>query len=267
MICKLCGENKNLIDAHIVPKALIREILPSDGKALMIIEKGLPFTPKSWSGEYDSEILCSSCDAYLGIFEEIGINILRSVESYETIVSSVDQRVKVYKLIDFNYVSFKLFILSILWKASISKRFAYEAVCLGSYENQVKQMLLNKDFGKDEEFSVFIGKYRPSEINEYQQVKHVMHKVMMSPLKIRIDNITYYELPLLEYMVYVKVSNRPVPRRVLPFSLMKDQPFHIFEMAFDGSHKHKNLLQSVLNQHKIEKAYKQKRDAAKSKCF
>lgn len=263
MLCKLCRKDKKLIDAHIVPKALIREVLPPDKKALLVIEKGLHYTPRSWTGEYDSEILCASCDAYLGTFEQIGIETLRSIKSCETIVSSVNEQVKVYKLVNFDYVRFKLFFLTLLWKASVSKKSSFEVVSLGLYEEAVRQMLLNKDFGGNHDFSLFITVYRPSRLKEYQDVWHILHKSVMSPSKARIEGVTYYEFPVLEYSVYIKVSNQPIPKLFLPVSLMKNQPLHIFEREFDGSRKHENMLHAVLNQQKLEMSHK----ANKAKSF
>src|SRR4051794_1511341 len=46
-----------------------------------------------------------------------------------------------------DYTSFKLLLLSILWRASVAKRSEYRAVALGSHEESIRLMLLERNPG------------------------------------------------------------------------------------------------------------------------
>jgi hypothetical protein len=59
-----------------------------------------------------------------------------------------------YLLTDLDYRSFKLFHLSVLWRASVSTRDEFRLVNLGPYEEKLRTRLLASDPGDPEDFAI-----------------------------------------------------------------------------------------------------------------
>lgn len=53
-----------------------------------------------------------------------------------------------------DYTKFKLFLLSILWKASISSRSFFVDVDLGTHEEVIRKMILTGDAGEEHEYPI-----------------------------------------------------------------------------------------------------------------
>lgn len=75
-ICKFCGQEKKLIDAHIIPKNFY--LMRKKDRYLSINSKTCKYTIQQ-KGGYDSNILCGDCDNHiLGEFDKEGYRILFS---------------------------------------------------------------------------------------------------------------------------------------------------------------------------------------------
>jgi hypothetical protein len=112
------------------------------------------------SGFYDSNILCNKCDN----------EIIGSLENYSKIVfyggkgkaeyfPKIERKInqlnqKYLHLINIDYCKFKLFLLSILWRASISKQKFFESVNLGEHESIIGKMIYDKNPGKSSDYPV-----------------------------------------------------------------------------------------------------------------
>ena len=62
--CKFCGQEKKLIDAHIVPKSFYLGLKEKD-KYLSINSRTAKYTIQQ-KGGYDKNILCETCDSKVG---------------------------------------------------------------------------------------------------------------------------------------------------------------------------------------------------------
>jgi hypothetical protein len=138
------------------------------------------------SGEYEDDILCEDCDN----------RIIGSLENYASKVlyaGQISVKQTNYKLQDglefaqvdgLDYKKFKLFLLSLLWRASISNKAFFQNVSLGPYEEKIRQMIINNDAGSEEIFPCVLLSYRKTSLPE---------KIIMAPKKIRLNNkIGYY---------------------------------------------------------------------------
>jgi hypothetical protein len=125
-ICKLCLKEKELIRrSHIFPNFMYKG-MPDEKGRMYVLSSDRPFKPKiAQSGSHEQYIFCADCDNHiLGQLERSACNYLYN-KPFKT--SSPDFRhIKVgpdATLIQCNaipYKEFKLFLLSLLWRASIS---------------------------------------------------------------------------------------------------------------------------------------------------
>ncbi|MDL2409973.1 hypothetical protein PY650_31025 [Rhizobium calliandrae] len=77
-ICKLCGEEKPLCNAHLLPDSMKRLIVDfkSPGATVQTVHMESPTSYSSQTLSSDKKILCASCDAYLGKFDKKFVELL-----------------------------------------------------------------------------------------------------------------------------------------------------------------------------------------------
>lgn len=123
---------------------------------------------KVYNGEYEPDILCQNCDnIIIGQSENYANKIFYGGKfSKDEDISFYKEKqndLLLYCVSGINYKKFKLFLLSILWRASISQRELFKFVSLGPYEEKIREMLINNDPGEEKEFPCIISKI-PDEI-------------------------------------------------------------------------------------------------------
>ena len=162
--CRLCLRERELLrKSHIIPDFMYRELF--DDKHRMV--KGTPITgerPQNLqSGEYEGGLLCASCDnSIIGGYEGYASKVLYGggipirVEN----VRKADDGLEITILHGLDYKIFKLFLLSILWRASISSLPFFDAVDLGPYEEKLRVALLSGDPGPVGYFPCVLTSYK-----------------------------------------------------------------------------------------------------------
>lgn len=155
-ICKFCGQEKKLIDAHIIPKNFYVE--RKKDRYLCINSRTCNYTIQQ-KGGYDSNILCADCDNHiLGEFDKEGYRILfGDFSKYKYM--QLHPQYKIYQLdnTEFDYGKLRKFFISILWRASISKLEEWSNINLGGYEKKAFEILKGKR-EYDELFKILIYK-------------------------------------------------------------------------------------------------------------
>lgn len=162
MICKLCLQEKKLIRAHIIPDFFYRNLglyIPdSNGqgrvhkaefndKKFYSKKSGLP------TGIYDTNILCKECDNLIGVFEDYAKKVLfdGSIKlpghSFQKLIDK-DSSVEYAYLTGLDYHKFKLFMISIFWRASISNLFS--GIKLEPTDEEIIRLMILENSGKEE---------------------------------------------------------------------------------------------------------------------
>jgi hypothetical protein len=165
-ICKLCDQEKDLLNkSHIIPEFMYQYLF--DEKHQFMMTSSSEFTKdksKSQyrpSGEYEGGILCHSCDNdILGAYESYASRVIYSTKG---VPDNLAVKVTNYQNKDgqswslcenVDYQKFKLFLLSLLWRASISTRHLFSEIELGPHENRIKRMIFTGDPGEEAEYPV-----------------------------------------------------------------------------------------------------------------
>ena len=147
-MCSLCLQDKELIKrSHIIPDFMYQEIFDDKHRLVRFSKDNFPRHSTPPTGEYESDLLCADCDnRLLGGFESYGRQVLYG--------GNIPVQMQNFRQSDgltftqvtgINYLKFKLFLLSLLWKASISKRDFFKNVQLGPYQEILRKMLLEKN--------------------------------------------------------------------------------------------------------------------------
>jgi hypothetical protein len=139
--CRLCHQNRPLRNSHVLPEFLYAALYDEKHRYLavslaedtptVIHQKGLR-----------EKLLCGDCEQLLGRYERYASQLL-----YHKPVSTWKQDQRLIAVDDVDYVQFKLFLLSLLWRAGVSKLPEFNAVELGAHESIIRELLLNDDPG------------------------------------------------------------------------------------------------------------------------
>jgi hypothetical protein len=189
--CKLCLGEKPLIGkAHVIPNWMYFGLFDEHHKTAMIdLEEKVP--PKRPStGIYDANVFCQSCDnVVLGSLENYGRKILYRnngfINFFEAKEITISGGLKSAHLDVDNYASFKLFLISLLWKMHLSNNPFFTQVNLGSiHSERIRSKILNNEKIQESEYEVAIL--------ALDKVPDLITRMISTPKQIKQSGNTYY---------------------------------------------------------------------------
>lgn len=188
MKCKLCQQDKKLLrKSHIISDFLYKEMNLFDNKdhkhrlyEVLLTQDYQIQSKVRQSGGYDKNILCGNCDnkiignleryASLVLFGGVGLSIKPESKESKSIYLGVE---------GIDYRKFKLFLLSILWRAGISTLPIFQNVNLNEHQEVLRERLLKNDPGDSSEY--------PCAIFTYLHHPKIPHQMIVEP-KVIINN-------------------------------------------------------------------------------
>lgn len=157
-ICRFCGRNSKLVESHIIPDFLFRDLKDKNGMIQHVTLNNGESRKVRKSDFVDNNLLCSDCDnRVFGGLEAVASNFL--LKSVYPSLAKIDLKFGVTDIhreqfSGLKYQKLKLFILSVLWRAHHSQQPMFKNVNLGVHEAAIKQMLIAGDAGDDTKFEV-----------------------------------------------------------------------------------------------------------------
>lgn len=145
--CKLCLENKQLCNSHIIPEFIYKPIYDEQQKFYAFQLEGLPYAKnqgyrtKHRKGIREN-LLCKNCENLLSKYENY---VKQNIFENQNLSFPLDNQAKYTKVDNIDYQKLKFFQLSILWRASISSDELFKNVNLGIYEDKLREVLLNEE--------------------------------------------------------------------------------------------------------------------------
>jgi hypothetical protein len=218
-ICKLCKYERELQGSHIIPEFMYRPLYNEKHKTVgYLFGRGEP-KPQFVQKGLREELLCTECERFLNEnFESPNVPLWKTLAEEER---GPDLSVQHIKLPDgdgaahvkgFDYVSFKLLLLSILWRASISGREEFAEVALGPHEETIRQMLLSKQPGVQADYPCLIYLFLEPKLG-----------IMIPPFRSRMEGHTTYHFILTSVRIDIMVSRHE--HRFSQFGLKEDGSF------------------------------------------
>lgn len=216
--CKFCNQEKPLIEAHIIPRWAYMYLYPTDEvkrKPLVIVHSKRDKI--SQIGLYDSQILCRDCDSFLGQYDKFGKEVLLDGAPE----SATDKGEIAYTIKNVDTQRLRIFLLSVLWRCSISKREELKHINLGPYEQKILNLLSKlKADGKIEaeieDFPMIITKFGGGDFPE------VVDKNIQMPMTIRFKDdgincqVLYFPKGI---KIYIKTDKRKFAEALAKFQL------------------------------------------------
>lgn len=200
MKCKLCLRDKPLLrKSHIIPEFMHRELFDEMHRLFKV-----DLTKKSdkllQSGEYESNIICKECDnSILGSLEGYAKDLLYGGKNYGIRVLNEKNNSGLFftSCSGVDYRKFKLFLLSLLWRFSISNNLFYEKVSLGPYEEVLRRMIINGNPGRQLDFPCLMCSYR--------RCKNLPYQLISQPRRFRHESCIGYSIIIggVLYLFYI----------------------------------------------------------------
>jgi len=222
MPCALCLEEAELQKSHIIPEFLYGVMY--DEKHRYNVLSLVPENRERFEQKGARErLLCRNCEEKLGKLERYASLVING--GAPGVDGHRDGNIVYVKGID--YERFKLFQLSLLWRAGVAKGSYFERVTLGPHEERLRVMLLANDPGPYDLYPCVLWgvTIEPDKIAE----------LMVQPCRDKVWGHTTYHfvVPGLK-LVYV-VSQQRLPRKQSQFVLQHDgslifQVRSVFEM-------------------------------------
>jgi hypothetical protein len=100
---------------------------------------------------YREKLLCEDCEQFLNRNYELYFNNIWYEKGYK--LKRITKEKITLKGID--YSKFKLFLLSILWRASISRIDVFDQINIGYHEDIIRQKLLSQNAGDEREYPIY----------------------------------------------------------------------------------------------------------------
>jgi hypothetical protein len=190
MTCKLCGKKSLLLKrSHIIPEFAYRGLYDETHQILFGKLDNLDFSTLRFSAPYDKNILCQDCDCkIIGGYESYACNALYggrfNLNERLSINKGIGQGGLPYLQVEnINYKKFKLYILSILWKASISRHPFFKNINLGDHENIIKEMILHEE---PKDFNTYTSGLILADDHD-----QIITRMVIEPYKVSVINTFY----------------------------------------------------------------------------
>jgi hypothetical protein len=160
-VCKLCLQRKELCrESHIIPRFMYR-FLTGENNSMVYVDTHR--TRTKFNGEYEGGILCPACDnGIIGKLEDYAATFLydsfRDPSAFHIENDHGQEYFVVENNPEYDYARFKLFLLSLLWRVSISSRPFFDKVKLPpDVGEDLRRMLLSQTPGEIYEYPCVIA--------------------------------------------------------------------------------------------------------------
>ena len=200
--CRLCREERALCRSHIIPESAFKPSYDATHRAhLITVDTG---RRRSIQVGYRERLLCQDCEQRLNRFEDYFADVWfhgkrpEAVQPGTVTVSGLD------------YARFKLFHMSVLWRAGISSRPQFRDVRLGPHQERLRKMVLAEDPGDPTEYPFWGLMLHDADSG------HVFDDVIIEPGATRIEGHSVYTFTFGGCSWFYIASTHAPPKAILP---------------------------------------------------
>jgi hypothetical protein len=233
-VCKLCQKESKLRYSHILPEFFYLPLyddlhramsIPSDEKE-KLVQKGMR--------EY---LLCQECETKLSKYEGYAARLIPKIPNFPRDSSGLF----VYSD-DLDYKQFKLFQLSILWRASVSQSKMFAQVNLGSkHEERIRCMLHEEIPGRSSDYGCFMVTFpNPKKLSG----------IIWSPARVKLFGHNGYKLMTGNLMWYFFVTSHAPNAEFQNFFVQESGMLRVW-LDMNGEEKVYTNIFRALNSRKI----------------
>ena len=193
MPCALCRREAELRCSHVIPEFLYKTLY--DEKHRLQVLSTIP-EQENWREQKGlrEQLLCDACEQKFSVWERYASLVLKG-----GVPLTVRQEGNIVHISGLDYERFKLFQLSVLWRAGISSLQFFEKIQLGKHAEELRRLLLAGNPGSPERYGCFMF-----------GLKHdagAFTGVIMQPGKARLNGHTAYRFVFGGFLWVMLVSS------------------------------------------------------------
>ena len=228
-ICQLCGRERPLIDAHIIPKSFWN-IEQNKFGPLAILSSNEGWRPRrSQQGIYDKNILCDECDNKMGLFDQHAFEQLVKVRG-SPVLNLPGLRALKYGGAD--AVMVHKFVASVAWRASKSKQEYFSRINAGSFE-KILQDSFSGDIAAIKQLDCFIAEFDQEDLP------------FLNPQYSRMEGVRFLVIFANRFIFHIKVDKQKTPEMFREFIIKSGSPVLSYVRAWEGSKQKEAMRQLV----------------------
>jgi hypothetical protein len=191
----------DLIEAHIVPRGFARDVMGSYTSNRLISIDNVRTTHH---GVFDRGILCAACDGMLGDLDNYALTVCRRFRRDRIIRDD-----GLFELTNVDGDRFATFVLSILWRASVSSRIEVSKVSLGSYEGNAGEIIFGaKPLASLPDYQLLVGRYLRT--GKFNPAGNFTYPARMT------RELTGWYFALNGFRILAKLDAAPLPAEIGP---------------------------------------------------
>lgn len=207
--CRLCNQLKQLVRAHIIPRSFTLRVRGQSKQLIEAREHDTRDVQYWQNGVWDDEILCEGCEKTFQAWDDYGFQLLGKPPGNDALPRD-DSEVQSFVIKNIDYARLKLFVLSVLWRSSVSSQPFFARVKLGRHESLIAQMIRNQNAGSYDEFPVVLARL----------VGQPLPSTTYAPYRQRSpEGVNFNILFLPSIKMMVKVDRRTLPQILEPVVL------------------------------------------------
>lgn len=220
MRCALCHQDETLRNSHVIPEWVYEPLY--DEKHRFHVLSADPKRP-SWPEQKGlrERLLCDGCETKLSVWEGYTRELLSG--GIPTTSTRSGDLVWVYGA---EYASFKLFQLSILWRAGVSSLPIFSKVQLGPHEERLRLRILAADPGEPTEYGCALYALTTPE--------GIDRSLIVQPTLARVDGIHAYHFVFGGLIWLYFVSNHAPERAASAGFIQRNGRFGLLAMKCMG---------------------------------
>lgn len=128
--CKLCNTEQKLEKSHIIPRSYFKSLKSGTGQLVSVLCNDIA-KPKLSNTDPKEKLLCRNCEQFLSVnYEGYGTQLFKK---HKNVIKTKDY----IEFSGFKYTDYYLFLVSILWRASVSTLPDFSNVKLGPEFEQI----------------------------------------------------------------------------------------------------------------------------------
>lgn len=254
--CRICASTTGFIKAHVIPEAFFRELREDQVAPLLVAGANREGIKRSPIGVYDPELLCSGCESRFLQWDTYGTEKLltRFDDYFKPLVAG--GRVVAHEAAEIDKLEILDFLVSVLWRASVSNHPFYDTVNLGPYEHRVlTQMLVDRGCAPDS-FDAVLSRWMDDDDETLPTTS------LMNPHREKWGEVNAYRLYLGKIVAYVRVDQRSFSPPFSNLSLRALGPCRVISRRLAASKDLNAMQKTVAAAERNRQEFKCRRGAA-----
>lgn len=243
MKCRFCNrEFRKLAKAHIIPRSFFKAVR-SNSKYSILIQASKKEIKKEFkqAGIFDTSILCIECEARFKSFDDHGYRVFTNVFKKPSVYLDSSGNPCALLLPKVRYDLLKLFVLSLVWRASVSSLPFFSHVSLGPHEARIRNLIEARDPGDNKKYSFFC-------IHPWDAP---FPTIIFPPVRRKIGKLNCTQVNLPNLYIVFKADNRPFHEPFSTLVIRPQPPHYLALLPYSGSREDKFMqgLRNVVRQH------------------